>query len=336
MTKNKIVTYLPDTLGMLTKQYSDLAEPPVIKAINTRAQEEHGLKELRDATIIIANPGNPYISKEKLEEYANVKLVQFTSVGYNNIDTEAAAELGVLVANNPGWNSVTVAEHTLMLMLMILKKVEYGQNKYRTSGWTMPEVFGFWNQARDLNGKTVGIVGYGSIGRELSKRLNAFNVNVLYYKRNRLSSSEEESLDVQYRDLTSLLGESDIVSLHTPLTDETKHLINMETIKMMKEGAIIINTARQEVVDESAVAEALDSGVLGGYGTDRLKTKRVDGRSFLDSQLADMDKVVFTMGGGGTKESRATAQEQYVENVRRFLNGKEPIYLVNKPGKPER
>ena len=335
MTKHKIVTYLPDTLDILTQQYSDLAEPPVIKAIGPTTQEEHGLKELSDATIIIANPSTPYISKKKLKTFANVKLVQFTSVGYNKIDTEAATELGILVANNPGWNSVTVAEHTLMLMLMILKKVEYGQNKYRTSGWTMPEVFGFWNQTRDLNGKTVGIIGYGSIGRELSKRLNAFNVNVLYYKRNKLSSSEEESLGVQYRDLTSLLGESDIVSLHTPLTDETRHLINMVTIKMMKEGAIIINTARQEVVDETAVAEALDSGILGGYGTDRLKTKRVDGRSFLDSQLVDMDNVVFTMGGGGTKESRATANVQYMENVRRFLNGKEPIYLVNKPSNPE-
>jgi len=276
------------------------------------------------------------MSKKKLKTYANVKFVQFTSVGYNKIDTDAATELGILVANNPGWNSVTVAEHTLMLMLMILKKVEYGQNKYRTSGWTMPEVFGFWNQARDLNAKTVGIVGYGSIGRELSKRLNAFNVNVLYYKRNKLSSEEEESLGVQYRDFSSLLGESDIVSLHTPLTDETRNLINLETIKMMKEGALIINTARQEVVDETAVAEALDSGILGGYGTDRLKTKRVDGRSFLDSQLVDMDNVVFTQGGGVTKESRATANVQYMENVRRFLNGKDPIYLVNKPSKPER
>ncbi|MBT3284476.1 hypothetical protein HN807_03085 [Candidatus Bathyarchaeota archaeon] len=336
MTKNTIVTYLPDTLDILTQQYSDLAEPPVINAISTKTQEEHGLKELCDATIIIANPSTPYMSKKKLKTYANVKFVQFTSVGYNKIDTDAATELGILVANNPGWNSVTVAEHTLMLMLMILKKVEYGQNKYRTSGWTMPEVFGFWNQARDLNAKTVGIVGYGSIGRELSKRLNAFNVNVLYYKRNKLSSEEEESLGVQYRDFSSLLGESDIVSLHTPLTDETRNLINLETIKMMKEGALIINTARQEVVDETAVAEALDSGILGGYGTDRLKTKRVDGRSFLDSQLVDMDNVVFTQGGGVTKESRATANVQYMENVRRFLNGKDPIYLVNKPSKPER
>ena len=336
MTKNTIVTYLPDTLDILTQQYSDLAEPPVINAISTKTQEEHGLKELCDATIIIANPSTPYMSKKKLKTYANVKFVQFTSVGYNKIDTDAATELGILVANNPGWNSVTVAEHTLMLMLMILKKVEYGQNKYRTSGWTMPEVFGFWNQARDLNAKTVGIVGYGAIGRELSKRLNAFNVNVLYYKRNKLSSEEEESLGVQYRDFSSLLGESDIVSLHTPLTDETRNLINLETIKMMKEGALIINTARQEVVDETAVAEALDSGILGGYGTDRLKTKRVDGRSFLDSQLVDMDNVVFTQGGGVTKESRATANVQYMENVRRFLNGKDPIYLVNKPSKPER
>jgi lactate dehydrogenase-like 2-hydroxyacid dehydrogenase len=336
LTKNTIVTYLPDTLDILTQQYSDLAEPPVINAISTKTQEEHGLKELCDATIIIANPSTPYMSKKKLKTYANVKFVQFTSVGYNKIDTDAATELGILVANNPGWNSVTVAEHTLMLMLMILKKVEYGQNKYRTSGWTMPEVFGFWNQARDLNAKTVGIVGYGSIGRELSKRLNAFNVNVLYYKRNKLSSEEEESLGVQYRDFSSLLGESDIVSLHTPLTDETRNLINLETIKMMKEGALIINTARQEVVDETAVAEALDSGILGGYGTDRLKTKRVDGRSFLDSQLVDMDNVVFTQGGGVTKESRATANVQYMENVRRFLNGKDPIYLVNKPSKPER
>lgn len=330
MTKHKIVTYLPDTLDMLTQQYSDLAEPPIIKTINPRTPED-GLNELSDATIIIANPGTPFISKEEMKTYPNLKFVQFTSVGYNKIDTEAAEELGILVANNPGWNSVTVAEHSLMLILMILKKVEYGQNKYRTSGWTMSEVFDFWNQARDLNGKTVGIVGYGSIGRELSKRLNAFGVNVLYYKRNRLSSGEEESLGVQYRDLSSLLAESDIVSVHTPLTDETKHLINVDTINMMKEGAIIINTARQEVVDESAVAEALESGVLGGYGTDRLKSKRLNDRSFLDSPLADMENVVFTQGGGVTKESRAIANEQYMENVRRVLTGEDPIYLVNKP-----
>lgn len=314
---------------MLTQEYSDLAEPPVIEAIGSTTQNDS------DATIIIANPGTPFIDKEKLEAYPNLKLVQFTSVGYNKIDVEAASELGVLVANNPGFNSVAVAEHSLMLMLMILKKVEYGQNKYRTTGWTMPEVFGFWNQTRDLNGKTVGIVGYGSIGRELSKRLNAFGVNVLYYKRNRLTSSEEESLGVQYRDLSSLLNESDIVSIHTPLTDETKHLVNADTIEKMKEGAIIINTARQEVVDESAVAEALKSGVLGGYGTDRLKSKRVEGRSFLDSPLADMENVVFTQGGGMTKEARTTANVQYMANVRRVLTGEDPIYLVNKPSLPE-
>ena len=325
MTKHKIVTYLPDTLDMLTQEYSDLADPPVIDVVGSTTQNDS------DVTIIIANPGTPFIDKEKLEAFPNLKLVQFTSVGYNKIDVEAATELGILVANNPGFNSVAVAEHSLMLMLMILKKVEYGQNKYRTSGWTMPEVFGFWNQTRDLNSKTVGIVGYGSIGRELSKRLNAFGVNVLYYKRNRLGTDEEESLGVQYRDLGSLLNESDIVSVHTPLTDETRHLINVDTIKMMKEGAIIINTARQEVVDESAVADALDSGVLGGYGTDRLNTKRVDGRSFPDSPLADMENVVFTQGGGMTKEARATANVQYMENIRRFLIGEEPIYLVNKP-----
>lgn len=328
MTKQKIVTFLSDSLS---HDFNDFAETPVIKMVDRGTPEEQVLKELEDAAIIISNPSGPYISKKMLKACTNVELVQFTSVGYSNIDLEAATELGIRVANNPGWNSVSVAEHTVMVILMILKKVEFGQNKFRTSGWSMPELFSFWNQARDLNGKTVGIVGYGSIGRELSKRLRAFDVNVLYNKRNQLSPSEEESLSVQYRDFSSLLNESDIVCLFTPLSDETRNLINVDTLKMMKEGAILINNARQGLVDEVAIADALDSGALGGYGSDHIKIKRVDGRSFLDSQLVDMDNVVFTQAGGGTKESRATARVQYLENITRVLQGKEPSYLVNKP-----
>jgi lactate dehydrogenase-like 2-hydroxyacid dehydrogenase len=332
LVKNKIVSFLSNSPDTLIQQYKDLPDPPTVEALGTRGQvsEDEACESLKDATVVLTFPASPYMNRRMLESCKNVKLIQFATVGYDNIDLKTATELGIPVANNPGWNSISVAEHALMLMLMTLKKVNAAREKTLNTGWTMSETRAFWGKVWELSGKTVGIIGLGSIGRELVRLLKPFNVKILYYKRTRLSTKYEEELDVQYREFKTLLNESDIVTIHTPLTEETRGLFNKNTIEQMKQNSILINTARHEIVEEEAVVEALGSGRLVSYGTDFVKMKSVDGVSTIDSPLVEMDSVVFTPHiAGATREAVGRSRRQYMENVKRFLSGKNPEFIIN-------
>ena len=332
LVNNKIVSFLSNSPDVLIQQYKDLPDPPIVEALGTRGQvsEDQACESLVDATVVLTFPASPYMNRRMLESCKNVKLIQFATVGYDNIDIETATELGIPVANNPGWNSISVAEHALMLMLMALKKVQAAREKTLDSGWTMPETRAFWGKVWELGGKTVGLVGLGSIGSELVRLLEPFNVKILYYKRNRLSPEDEKKLGIEYKELQTLLNESDIVTIHTPLTEETRGLFNKNTIGQMKQNSILINTARQEIVEEEAVVEALQTGLLASYGTDFVKMKTVEGVSVVDSPLVEMDSVVFTPHiAGATREAVGRSRRQYMGNVKRFLLGDDPQFIVN-------
>jgi phosphoglycerate dehydrogenase-like enzyme len=223
-----------------------------------------------------------------------------------------------------------------MLILMTLKKALQGhrmtlEGRSRAEGMKLREV------TLDLRGKTLGIIGLGAIGSEVARLARAFGPKMVYYKRNRLSEKEEKELCVKYRSFDGLLAESDIVSIHTPLTDETVRMIGEREIGLMRDGAIIINTARAGILDDRAAAEALKAGKLSAAGIDDLDTRVVDGVIFGDSPLVDCDNVVFTIHQAGTtKEAMARANEQWVENVNRFLDGETPHCLVNDVWPPSR
>ncbi len=251
-------------------------------------------------------------------------LIQQPSIGYQHIDLDATREAGIPVANAGAANAIGVAEHTIMFMLCLLKRALYFHNKTARGEWGQPEIFTLG--MLELHGKTLGIVGMGHIGREVTARARPFGCRIVYYDISALSEDEEKELGAERVELEELLRMSDIVTLHVPLTPETRHLIDAERLSLMKPEAYLLNLARGEVVDEAALAAALDEGRLAGAGLDVFTQEPVDPG---DPLLAS-DKVILSPHvSGGTNESRVRILQVTVENVTRVLAGEKPINVVN-------
>jgi len=331
--KHKLVSFLTNSEENLAALFKGRKEELeiVCGGLRTNTSEDEACEAVRDADIIVAFPGSPLITRRVLEAAKNCKLVQASSVGYDFIDIDAATELGIPVANNPGWNSTSVAEHTIMLILMALKRTIYAHTKGIKEGFTMPELQGLWPQVWEFRGKTLGIVGLGATGKEVAKLARAFGPRMLYYKRNRLPEDEEKELGVEYRTFEELIEESDIITLHVPLTAETKGMIGRKEIAKMKDGAILINVAREYILDDVAAAEALKAGKLHAVGVDVVPIRIVNGRWQGDTPLVDCEYVIGTPHlAGVTKEAFIRADRQWSENICKLLDNKKPHHLVNK------
>jgi lactate dehydrogenase-like 2-hydroxyacid dehydrogenase len=336
--KHKLVSFLTRSEEELGALFEGRTEDLHIVCGGNRVNtpEEKACEVVKDADVIVAFPGSPLITRKMLEAAKRVKLVQASSVGYDFIDLDAATELGIPVANNPGWNSTSVAEHTIMLILMTLKRAIHAHTKGRVEGFSMPEIQSLWPQVWELRGKTLGLIGLGETGKEVAKLARAFEPEMIYYKRTRLSEEEERELGVEYRAFEELLKESDIITLHVPLTEETKGMIGREEIAKMKDGAIIINVAREYVLDDVAAADALKAGKLHAVGVDVVPVRISEGRWYGDTPLRDCDYVASTPHlAGATKEAWIRAARQWSENVKRLLDGEKPLYLVNDVWAPD-
>jgi lactate dehydrogenase-like 2-hydroxyacid dehydrogenase len=251
-------------------------------------------------------------------------------VGYDFVDLDAATELKIPVANNPGWSSTSVAEHTLMFMLFLLKKGFRQHQMGNKKQWTITEKQGFWDQVWELRGKTLGILGLGNIGKEVARLARVFGPKIIYSKRTRLSDEVEEALGLEFCSLDDLLAKSDILSIHVPLTEETRGMIGRDEIAKMKSGAILLNLARGEVVDDEALAEAIIEGRLSGVGTDVLTENRRGDVVETPSSLLDLENVMITPHmAGPTPEARSRSEVQATDNILRVLEGEKPFYLVN-------
>ncbi len=202
------------------------------------------------------------VTREVIEHAPKLRLIQKLGTGVNTIDLEAARSLGVAVANMPGTNSQAVAEMTLALMFAVLRQIRVlDQSTREGRGWTLePAVF---DRGGEISGRTIGLLGSGEIPRRLAPALNALGARVLYTSRSR-----NETIAAEWREFPQLLAESDILSLHIPLTAETERMMNEKSFSQMKPGSILVNTARGGLVDETALIAALKSGHVGGAGLD--------------------------------------------------------------------
>jgi lactate dehydrogenase-like 2-hydroxyacid dehydrogenase len=217
-----------------------------------------------------------------------------------------------------------------MLILMTLKRTIYAHNKARIEGFRMPEIQDLWNYVWDFRGKTLGIIGLGETGKAVARLSKAFGPRMLYYKRNRLTETEENELSVEYKSFKELIEESDIITLHVPLTKETRGMIGRDEITQMKDGAIIINVSREHILDDVAAAEAVKTGKLHAVGVDVVPARIVGDRWIGDTPLRNCDYVVGTPHlAGATREAFTRAAKQWVGNVCRYLDGEKPNYLVN-------
>ncbi len=214
------------------------------------------------ADIIISN--KTVFTREILQQITRPKYIGLISTGYNVVDVKAAAELGITVTFVPTYGTEAVAQHTFALILELSNHVALHADAVTAGQWRDYRKFCFWNTPLfELKGKTLGIIGYGRIGRETAKIARAFNMNVIFYSHRDMGDQPDRQVD-----LDTLLEESDIVSLHCPLNDETTGIINAENLKKMKSTAWLINTARGPSVVDKDLADALNGGIIAGAGLD--------------------------------------------------------------------
>ena len=250
-----------------------------------------------------------------------LRLIQMLSAGYDRADIAAARRAGVPVANNGGANSVAVSEHAIMLMLAVSRQLVSQHGNVVAGRWrgnTIPRL-------HELRGMTLGIVGLGNIGKMTARLAAAFGMAVTYYDIARLGVDAEESLGVRFRLLRELLRESDIVSLHVPLNETTRHMIGPEELALMKPSAMLVNTSRGPVIDEAALCAALGAGRLAGAGLDVFEPEP----PAADNPLFGLDNVVLTAHlAGPTWESNAARVRNAFDNVERVARGEPPLWVI--------
>jgi len=269
--------------------------------------EEEMITILSEADAAITLLSDP-ITRKVLAANHDLRMIANYAVGYNNIDVDAARELGITITNTPGVLTEATADLTMGLILAVMRRIVEGDREVRTTGqcvWEPLHLLG-----TTLTGKRLGIIGMGRIGTAVAQRARAFGMEVTGTHRG--------------EPVYELLATSDIVSLHTPLTNETRHLMNPETIWAMKRGAFLINTARGALVDEKALCDALDEGQLGGAGLDVYENE-----PDVDPRLLAMPNVVLAPHiGSATEETRTAMARIAATDVAMFLRGQRPLHVI--------
>jgi phosphoglycerate dehydrogenase-like enzyme len=254
-----------------------------------------------------------------------LKLVQLLSAGYDRCDLAAARRANVPVANNGGANAIAVAEHALMLMLALSRRLIWQHDNVAGGRWRgngpLPRLY-------ELSGKTLGIVGLGTIGKKVARLGRAFGMTILYYDIARLSEDEEDALGVRFRLFSEVLRSADIVSLHVPLTAATRGMIGAAELASMKPAAVLVNTSRGAVVDETALHQAVTTGRLAGAGLDVFAAEPPPA----DHPLLALDNVVLTAHmAGPTWDNNFARFRNAFDNVQRVARGETPLWVVSEP-----
>lgn len=264
------------------------------------------------------------VNKDILDIAAKrVKIIANFGVGYDNIDVDYAAKCGIVVTNTPDPVVEPTAEQAVALMLAAARRVGECDRKMRTAGglkWGVMENLGI-----SLSGKTLGIIGMGNIGQTVARRCMALGMRIVYHNRNRLSHEKELACGAKWLSLDELLQVSDVISLHAPSTSETKHMINAQTLGLMKQSAILINTARGALVDETALITALKNGRIFAAGLDVFEHEPEVNKDFFELH----NVVLAPHNGTATIDARIDMSRFASRNIIRFFEGRDDITRVN-------
>lgn len=316
---NVLVTgHLPgDILGRITAEHkvtaNDQDRPMDRQAIRDAVADADGLLCMITDTV----------DADLLDAAPQLKIVANFGVGYNNIDVSAASVRQVMVTNTPGVLTDATADLTLALMLGISRRMVESDRHTRAGKFQFWAPFYFLGS--QISGKTLGIVGMGRIGCAVARRAAGFGMRILYHNRRQLTRDRLAGLDATWADLDTLIETSDVVTLHVPLTDRTRHLIGAAQLARMKPSAYLINTARGPVVDEAALLAALKNGAIAGAGLDVYENEPA-----LTPGLADLDNVILLPHvGSATVETRRQMAQKAVDNLLAGLAGRRPPNVLN-------
>jgi len=290
-----------------------------------RSKSEYPLKkdelieEIKGCHALILGPEK--ITAEIMDQSENLIIIARYGVGYDNIDIEAATKRGIIVTYTPHANSTSVAEHTFALILSLLRKIVEANLSIKSGEWIGIKFVGV-----ELEGKTIGIIGAGAIGKKVAHIAKGFNMNILLYDIIK-DENLEKNLNAKYVDLKELLMNSDIVSIHVPLNSKTYHMIGEKELRLMKENAILVNTARGPIIDEKALIKALKEGWIAGAALDVFEVEPPD----KDNPLLKMDNVICTPHSASyTIDALRRMDMMVTEDIIAALHRKRPKYVINK------
>jgi len=316
MAKVLVSASLPgDALARLAPHEVEVGEAPTglgRDGILARIGDKHALISLL----------SDRIDETVLDAAKELRVIANYAVGVDNIDLDACRRRGIVVTNTPGVLTDATADLAMALLLAAARRIVEADALARSGtwkGWAPTEMLGV-----RVTGATIGIIGFGRIGRAMAKRAAGFGMRVLYTQRRRARAEDEQAVGARYVSLDELLRASDIVSLHCPLTDETRGILSRERLFSMKKGAIVVNTARGACIDEKALIEAIQSGHLVGAGLDVFEKE-----PFIPDELRALDRVVLAPHIGSADEpTRAEMARMCVSAVLAVLEGREPEHRV--------
>lgn len=283
--------------------------------------EEKLIREVKDADALIIT-SQQHVTRKVIQAANKLKvIVKYGSKpGIDNVDLDAATEKGIFVCYTPHANSDSVAEHTIALILALMKKLYVSCSQLKQGKWRSKGLLGY-----ELLGKTVGIIGLGNIGRKVAEKISGFKVKLFAYDPY-VDKKIAQQINVELVDLETLLKESDVVTIHTALTRETKHMIGENELKLMKKTAFIINTARGAIIDEKALIKALKEGWIAGAALDVFEEEPPNP----DNPLLKMDNVLVTPHFAScTFEAYQREAIMAAEEVLRVLKGEPPKFIAN-------
>jgi glycerate dehydrogenase len=290
-----------------------------------RTPADQIVSRIGDAEYIYTN--KTPITRDTLDACPNIKFIGVLATGYDIVDINAAKEKGVTVTNIPGYSTASVAQLVFALLLEICHHVGAHSDAVKAGAWSRSHDFCFWNYPLiELAGKTLGIIGFGRIGQATAKIAVAFGMKVIAYSRHPDKSLETD--DIKMMGFDEVLAKADVISLHCPLSPSTRGIINKDTIEKMKDGVIIINTARGPLIVEEDLKEALDSGKVYAAAVDVVSKEPIAP----DNPLLTCDNCIITPHfGWAPKEARQRLMDIAVNNLKQYLQGN-PVNVVNGDG----
>ena len=298
------------------KQFGDLQ-------VHDRTPESQIVERCRGAEIIFTN--KTPLREHILEQLPDLKYIGVLATGYNVVDVEYSKKRGIAVANIPGYGTASVVQMTFALLLELCQHVQSHSDSVFKGDWAASPDFCYWNYPLvELEGKTIGIIGFGMIGQKVADVASAFGMNVIAYSRSQSDQSHRKNFS--WVELNKLLSDSDVVSIHCPLFPDTQGMINKDTLKLMKKSAFFLNTSRGPLMVDQDLADALNEGVIAGAGIDVLS---VEPPSAENPLFKAKNCMITPHIAWATKEARGRLMGIAENNLSSFLNQK-PINSVNK------